>query len=872
MAQGTFTRLTYERLGILLTDAPAYKENGTQYNDLIRVQGMNYGFSHQALDVKSIGSDRLVTRNNLQSPIVRAPDVNCEIEYLFAEGQNELNANLYIGEDSSILKNFFNISHTDDINIIVVASDEDSHKDINFLDGEANFEDYNVIGIGNAFLANYRYNASVGALSTCSLSYAASNMKFDVYQQADRPVLPAIKLGVENTTSTETLAIDGSTFDEQHDPEISAVKPGDIKVKIIKSVGARGGADLESVDAAIQNVSIDVPIPRQDIYGMGSNYVFNRKLKLPIIGQLGIDMVLRGYTQDQVESFLTDTDVFDIKIDHPVSSRAEANQGDTYLGTGYFFVAVRDDLWKSAVYTVEVRAAGTAGDVELDGDNYYICIDGADWAKIDLVASTLDRIGELNDVYFDDDFYYIKSSAAPATDGWKQFALSSVSFYELVTDDAFEIANNITFEINRAQLKEQSYSHAIGSDVMVSSSLTFDVTKDDGLKLYFRFIPRVAPSWATASQRILYNENDTIAVPYTNDLDGGDSKVYYTLIGDDSVSFLVDEDGVVTFIDSPNYESGKTVYEFTIVATNDVGSDKKDIVVDVVDIPDVPPVWTLSTEVIDHDENDASPLEYNTGIFLGDRPVTYSLSGLHSGEFNIDAGNAEIIFTGVPDYETQTQFDIKVLATSDSGQDIKDLRIHINDIIDVLPKWDQATESIYYQGEEDKRAHFTNDADPSDGSILGYALSDVDAAQFTLNPQNDAVIFDDHPDYQTKASYTVGVDVENEVGTATKTLTIYIMGQMIFNNGLLSIRIDENVWGTTAYTQQVRAAGADYDREISADGNFLYICVSGTTWASIPLVDSDIGLVGFSVGHLVFRTDFVHINTNSGWKKFAIAT
>ena len=77
-----------------------------------------------------------------------------------------------------------------------------------------------------------------------------------------------------------------------------------------KISGRRGGAHLEHVYAAIQNIEINLPIPRQDIYGMGSNYIFNRKLKLPIIGQLSMDMVLRGYSQTQVDSFLTESDVF----------------------------------------------------------------------------------------------------------------------------------------------------------------------------------------------------------------------------------------------------------------------------------------------------------------------------------------------------------------------------------------------------------------------------------------------------------------------------------------------------------------------------------------------------------------------------------
>ena len=72
MAQGVISRLTYERLGILLTDAPAYKENGSTYNDLIRVQSLDYGFSQQVTDIKAVGSDQLVTRNG-QSPVVREP-------------------------------------------------------------------------------------------------------------------------------------------------------------------------------------------------------------------------------------------------------------------------------------------------------------------------------------------------------------------------------------------------------------------------------------------------------------------------------------------------------------------------------------------------------------------------------------------------------------------------------------------------------------------------------------------------------------------------------------------------------------------------------------------------------------------------------
>ena len=494
MAQGTITRLTYERLGILLTDAPAYKEGGTKYTDLIRVQSMDYGFSHQAEDIKAVGSDKLVTRNG-QSPVLRAPDVNCNIEYLFAEGQNEIAAGLHVGKDGSVLKNFLETSSTDDINILTVTSHKDDHKDLVFLGNESDFEDYNVIGIGNAFLMNYGYNASVGALPTSTLSYAGSNMKYDAYSVSNRPTLPAVKLGVNNTESSEQVVLHpdqmrdvshdrdghGYVFDEHFDPEVSTTKPGDIKLTITKKSGGRGGASLDSVDAAVQNISIDLPIPRQDIYGMGSNYVFNRKLKLPVIGQLSVDMVLRGYEQDQVDSFLTETDTYDIIVQHPVKQRILGDQGSTYIAGDYYYVAVEKNDWRRiAMVTFDRGVSGLPRDTDFsdDGNYYYVCISGSTWGKIPLIPTPETFSGDISYSYT---FVYVKNGST-----WKKFPITELNFDLIDFEVSFDVAQNIIFEINRAQLKSQNYTHSIGSDVMVSSSITFDVTKTDGLRLYFQ--------------------------------------------------------------------------------------------------------------------------------------------------------------------------------------------------------------------------------------------------------------------------------------------------------------------------------------------------------------------------------------------------
>jgi hypothetical protein len=314
----TASRITYEKLGVLVTDFPAYKEAGTTSGQLIRVQNMNFGFQHPAIDVKEIGSDELVqnvTQKDGESPIIRQPEVSCEIEYLFSSGENERAIGFYTYSDGSVFKNYFEAETSDDISIIGVSANEGNITDLNFVDTE-DFSGYNVIGVGNCFLTQYSYNAQVGSLPTASVSYAASNLKFDLYDPNNAPTLPSIKLGVDNIFSEEKIYLNSNSFNPEVVDGANAIMPGDMIIKITKTAGEYGGAPVESVDAAIQSISVNMPIPRQDIYGFGSNYVFGRKLKLPIIASASINMIVREYATGQIESFFEEGSKYDILIKH----------------------------------------------------------------------------------------------------------------------------------------------------------------------------------------------------------------------------------------------------------------------------------------------------------------------------------------------------------------------------------------------------------------------------------------------------------------------------------------------------------------------------------------------------------------------------
>lgn len=370
MGKSKVDRISYERFGVLITDFPGYKDTASTSGDLTRVQSLEYSFSHPALDVKAIGSDILVSQDD-ESPIIRQPEIDCSMSYIFSSGENEEVLGFYLGSDGSVLKNFYNTQGTDDVNLFLVADAGGcGHRDLNNVTDQQGFSGYNVVGFGNSFLKTYEYSASVGQLPVCSVSFLCSNMRFDEYKEHDPPHFPSIKLGIENEPSEERLVLNEDSLNPHTDNDVPAIMPGGIIINITKNAGAHGGAVLDDVEAAIQNININLPIPRQDIYGFGSNYVFDRKLKFPVIGSVSMDMTLREFYTGEIDSFFT--------------------QGSRY----------------------------------------------------DMIISHTER------------------------------------------DGSGGITNINSFKIENAQLKQQSYSQAIGADASVSSSFSFGVTASGGLKFY----------------------------------------------------------------------------------------------------------------------------------------------------------------------------------------------------------------------------------------------------------------------------------------------------------------------------------------------------------------------------------------------------
>lgn len=500
------TRLTHERIGVLFSDAPAYKEYAmsSMLSDTIRIQNIEYSFINQSVDVKAVGSDKFISRG-LQSPVTRSPDVSFSMNYFFAEGKNEIASNLYIGKNYSLFRNFFDFEAKDDINIFVVASNLDKHTDLSSIISESSFNDYTVIGIGNAFMTEWNYSASVGNFPSCRMNFLGSSINFSEYDMNNRPKYPSIKLGKNNQNSPEELILRpsfigdsghdlegiGRVFDEHMDPEISTVMPGDVEVDIEKISGEQGGSKIDSIHAAIQSISITVPVERQSVYGLGSNYVFDRKLQLPITGSINMSLVLREFEYNGVDDFFGQSNVYKMIIRNKVGLRVLGNQGQDYVIDNFYYVAVFDDTWRRVPFYRLIREeVGVPGQWTLSEDQnyFYVCAGGYEWGRIPLVDSDKTQLLFSSYGFTSPNFIYESDfvNVHIGSGNYKKFAVAEVDLTSKQIQDTLNVSQGMNFDISRAQLKRQVQKHAVNNNSMIDVEFSFDISQEDGLRLYFK--------------------------------------------------------------------------------------------------------------------------------------------------------------------------------------------------------------------------------------------------------------------------------------------------------------------------------------------------------------------------------------------------
>ena len=291
-----------------------------------RIQNCNFNFSINRQDINEFGK-----LARLDSIVMESPTVSLDFSYYVTDGFNErlLGFNSYSASDTNTIENVQAISGLlNDLqgnNYYILTVDEGEDVVLGNLTPSSS-----IVAIGNGFISEYGFEASVGAIPTANITVEAFNIKSDANATVTTVTsagAPAGVVGANITSITgNSPAIDlssspankftsvGSAYKLDYSREftgaigagagvnftgfttgasnVTALRPGDLVLSLPASDGI---ADISgNGQAHIQSFSFTLPLSRTVLQRLGNTFGFARAINVPI----NMDLTINGIVSE----------------------------------------------------------------------------------------------------------------------------------------------------------------------------------------------------------------------------------------------------------------------------------------------------------------------------------------------------------------------------------------------------------------------------------------------------------------------------------------------------------------------------------------------------------------------------------------------
>ena len=277
------------------------------------------------------------------------------------------------------------------------------------------------------------------------------------------------------------------------------------------------------------------------------------------------------------------------------------------------------------------------------------------------------------------------------------------------------------------------------------------------------------------------NYDDTLATFLASDPETKPGLTYeWSVVGTDRLDFTVTDDGVLSFVNIPNYErpadsGGNNVYNVTVRARDSDGETGELLVtVTVTPVNEVPAI--TGNAAIDYAENGTGRVgSYRARDPEGEDVTWLLLRGNDAGFFLFNS--RELTFSNAPDFEARPDntYEVTVRARDDSGH-IGELPVTVTvDDVDEAPKvvGREAVTKAENSGTFVGRYTAT---DPEGEAVTWTTLTGADAGHFAFD--NGALSFVSEPDFEARPdnTYEVTVRARDEGGkTGELRVTVTVL-------------------------------------------------------------------------------------------------
>jgi hypothetical protein len=201
-------------------------------------------------------------------------------------------------------------------------------------------------------LTSYSVDYAIGSLPIAKASFDASNIKYETVTGSSIQS-PAINLQSGNNNQVGDIIISG--FDDAPSRfNINAVRPDAISLSLQNL--QVGGQNLSGYHF-VQNLNMSLDLERTPLYGFGSDYVYERKLQYPILGNISINSLVSGFEAGQASGILANESGYNFDIgfeDYKGSYAGKFIIEDARLNSYSYSMGVNDQMSFDASFSFEV--------------------------------------------------------------------------------------------------------------------------------------------------------------------------------------------------------------------------------------------------------------------------------------------------------------------------------------------------------------------------------------------------------------------------------------------------------------------------------------------------------------------------------------
>ena len=347
-----------------LTGIDAFYTGVTTGSIMSVIQGSSLDVSLEHITSKQLGS-----RHYSLDSLNRQPDVGLSLRYIpsypyFNEGFVNL-ADLNSGPTDTIisraaLSGFESASR----NFYIFTRPEEGYDALTgFAVGDdLNFSGYQCASVGNCYLTNYSLSYAVGGLPSVQADFIGCNMQYEEVT-GTKVDSPAINLASGNANQVGELTLSGLR-------EFTSVpvimNPADTGSLITLQNLQVGGQPLAG-GHLLQSVELDLNIPRLASYGLGSDYVYDRKMILPALGSLSVSSLVSGWGSGVVSGVLGSESGYDLDLTLAASDKSLTYKiQDAKLQSYSYGMEVNDLMSFQASFQFEVSP--NPGGLQISGN------------------------------------------------------------------------------------------------------------------------------------------------------------------------------------------------------------------------------------------------------------------------------------------------------------------------------------------------------------------------------------------------------------------------------------------------------------------------------------------------------------------------